>query len=276
MTWDLMVDLQKKVLNDLKPGGRVEDVAAFPDVDNLPIQGSTWLRLEEVVAVVADLKASTRLSFDRQIRTTVRMYQAATSRSVELAAEFDPAFVDIQGDGFFAIFHGERALRAGMCAAMALAVFSRDVLGPAFQGAWEGSGHLKTGLKIGMACGSVAVKRVGVRHSSAPVWAGKPVNWAFKCAGAANAHELVVTEPIFARVVHGNDYLDQLCLHRGHGSPFDGAWGEVAVTPLQGCTRCYRRKSPWCRDVAEEYCAAVLAGETDRRITMWDRVKLFF
>lgn len=267
-----MAGLQKKVRNDLKPGGRVEDVAAFPDVDNLPIQGSTWLRLEEVVAVVADLKASTRLSFDRQIRTTVRMYQAATSRSVELAAEFDPAYIDIQGDGFFALFHGEEAYRAGVCAAMALAVFSRDVLEPAFQAAWEGSDYLRTGLKIGMGCGSVAVKRVGVRASSAPVWAGKPVNWAFKCAGAANAHELVVTEPVFTQVVHGNDYLDHPCLHRGHGSPFESPWSEVTVAPLQGRTKCYRRKSPWCREAAEEYCAAVRAGETDRHIRLSQRL----
>ena len=65
------------------------------------------------------------------MNTTVRLYEAATGGGVTVASAFGPVFTDIQGDGFFSLFHGEDAYRRAMGAAMSLAYFSKEVLEPA-------------------------------------------------------------------------------------------------------------------------------------------------
>jgi class 3 adenylate cyclase len=141
---------------------------------------------------VADLKSSTKLGTGRHINTTVRLYQAATGGGVEVATRFGPEFTDIQGDGFFSLFHGQDAYARAIAAAMSLAYFSKEVLEPRIT-QFLGEDCPATGLKVGIVAGRLAGGPVGVHGATELVWPGKPVNWAFKCSGAADRHQIVVT-----------------------------------------------------------------------------------
>jgi class 3 adenylate cyclase len=238
----------------------VEDVDDFPDVEGFR-PGGKWARLHDV-AVVADLKGSTRLGMGRYVNTTVRLYRAATGGGVKVACRFDPAFTDIQGDGFFCLFHGDDAYQRGMAAAMSLAYFSKEVLEPAIR-KFAGEDCLRTGLKVGVAVGRLAVGRVGIRGTSELIWPGKPVNWAFKCLGAADAHQVIVTERVFNNVIQSNEYLLRPCRLSGHWHanwPSGEQWAPVSVPALPGVS-CFVRKVPWCPEVADQFCQALLDGE---------------
>lgn len=270
---DLMRDLEGKVAEQLGKSPTVKDVDGFPDLSQLG-PGRKWARMQDVVAVVADMKGSTRLSLGRYVNTTVRLYEAATGGGVKVASNFSPAFTDIQGDGFFSLFHGEDAYRRAMAAAMSLAYFSKEVLEPAI-GKFLGDGCPATGLKVGVAAGRLAVGRVGVRGASEPIWPGKPVNWAFKCSGTADMHQVIVTERVFDRVIRANEFLLRPCYLSGHWHgnwPSGELWRSVAVSALPG-VRCFVRRVPWCPEVADDFCRAVLEGETAQSATGWQRLR---
>src|SRR5688572_1708349 len=88
----------------------------FPAEDDIYVDARKWLRIDDVVAVAGDLTNSTKLSLTKHTNTSARIYEAATGGAMRVVTrpEFAPNFVDIQGDGFFALFHGdnryERAL----------------------------------------------------------------------------------------------------------------------------------------------------------------------
>lgn len=120
---------------------------------------------------------------------------------------------------------------------------------------------------MGMAAGTLAVKNVGKpRKSQEPVWAGKPVNWAYKCAQAAERHQLIVTEKVWQRV-QDNDYLRWSCggsPNHGSGTPMD-LWTDTIVDALgEAGHDCHLLESSWCTACGDDFCDAILAGKSRR------------
>src|SRR5262249_6876304 len=98
------------------------------------------------------------------------------------------------------------------------------------------------------------------------VWPGKPVNWAFKCSGAADAHQVIVTRRVFDQVIRDNEFLLRPCYHSGHWRwswPSTGLWSFLEVKTLPD-VQCFVRKDPWCPGAADEFCEALLEGETEQ------------
>jgi class 3 adenylate cyclase len=271
----LMANLDKEVKATLSTPVTVRDVEKFPDADDSR-SGRTWKRMTDVVAVVADLKSSTMLGTGRHINTTLRLYKAATGNGVAVAEKFGPEFTDIQGDGFFSLFHGEGAYPRAIAAAMSLAYFSKEILEPHIR-ELLGKECPDTGLKVGVASGRLAVGPVGVRGATELVWPGKPVNWAFKCSGAADRHQVVVTEQVHERVILSNEYLLRQCYVIGHQHSSWQAgsmWTSIEVPALRGVP-CFVRKIPWCPEVVDASCNAVLDGKTQHPATGFQRFRYF-
>lgn len=58
---EFLTELDDKAERDLETKTNVVDRDDFPDVDTLQLEKRQWVRLRDVVAVVAELKNSTRL-----------------------------------------------------------------------------------------------------------------------------------------------------------------------------------------------------------------------
>jgi class 3 adenylate cyclase len=260
----LLSELGGRAHEQLQNAVEVKDQERFPSKDEIYSQRRTWKRIRDVVAVVVDLKDSTRMSFRNHPQTSARVYEAATGNCARIVETFSPEFVDIQGDGLFALYHGEKAYERALCAGITLKTFSERHLVPEI-GRMPGSMSENvpdTGLKVGMASGVLAVKKVGVRGEAEPVWAGRPVNWASKCAGRANAHELIATDTVF-RHFEGNDYVTHSC-----GCPngsLSELWSEAVVEKLpEEAARCRVLRTSWCTHHGDEFCKAILHGRRDR------------
>ncbi len=154
---------------------------------------------------------------------------------------------------------------------MVLAHFSKYILEPGVV-KFLGSACPDTGLKIGVTDGTVAVSHLGVSGASNHVWAGKPVNWAFKCSAAADRHQVIVTRPVYDMVVDGNDYLTRPCYISGHPhlGTLSAMWTSTLVKSIGEW--CMVRKDPWCEYVGDESCNALLAGEVSREVSWWNRL----
>jgi class 3 adenylate cyclase len=257
-----LAKIDERAREDLVNPVEVEDIDHIPTLDEMYIERHKWLRIRQVVAVSADLKNSTSLSFDRYVNTSARLYEAATGSAVRIFGRFQPGFIDIQGDGMFALFHGDRALERAFCAAVSIKTFSARHLVPAIEELFA-EGFPDTGYKLGMASGILAVKKIGVRGTNEPVWAGKPVNWATKCAQHADRHELVVTSAVFDKL-GGNDYVRFSCgCGTADGTPCD-LWSPAAVEKLGKHSTCALLRSGWCEIHGDEFCRAILNGDRER------------
>ena len=260
-----LAELGGKAHEELQTAVEIQDPDHFPQEDEIYSQQRTWKRIRDVVAVVVDLKNSTRLSFRRHPQTSARVYEAATGNCACIVQTFRPEYVDIQGDGLFALYHGDRAYERALCTGISLKTFSeRHLVLEIHKMPGSMPKHVPdTGLKIGIASGVLAVKKVGVRGGAEPVWAGRTVNWASKCAGKADAHELIATDPVFRRF-GDNDYVTHSC-GCPSGTPSE-LWAEAVVEKLpEEAAHCKVLRSGWCQDHGDEFCRAILRGARHRQ-----------
>jgi class 3 adenylate cyclase len=257
---ELLEEAAESAREELSAAVEIVDVDHVPAPDEMFVDSRKWLRMRDVVVVVVDLKNSTKLTWDEAAKGSARVYEAVTGNVVRIIKEFRPGFVDIQGDGMFAIFGGEDRYERAVCAAITIKTFSEKGLLPAIEDHVEEKLR-DTGLKVGMAAGMLAVKRVGKsRDQSEPIWAGKQVNWASKCAGAADRNELIITERVFNRF-KDNEFVRYSCRCQ---TPKD-LWSDTQVTKLpEQAWNCKLLKSRWCDTCGEQFCRAVLDGETSR------------
>ncbi len=266
---DWLDDTKDKAETDLKTSVTIEKATTFPTPGVLKLEVPTWKRIEDTVVVTTDLKGSTRISYSKQDRVAARMYQASSGHCARIFQRFNAQFVDIQGDGLFAIFHGENTVGRAMAAAFTLKSFSSTALAPLIDEHLGGDlpeGY-ETGLKVGADTGILLAKRIGVRgEHNEPVWAGKPVNYATKCAQAADRHEIIITDRLW-KLVKDNGYVHYSCGHaRGEDSPPNTLWMQKEVDTLGDDSSCksFPFASSWCEHHGDEFCAAIETGLTDR------------
>jgi class 3 adenylate cyclase len=259
---DELADVGDRARDDLATAVEVRDVDDIPSLEDMYVDKRVWLRLTKVFAVSADLRDSTSLSTkDKYVNTSARLYEAATGSAVRVLGRFDPGFMDIQGDGMFALYHGDRALERAFCAAVSLKTFSERHLVPLIHELFSES-FPETGFKLGMASGTLAVKKVGVRGTNEPVWAGKPVNWAAKCAQRADRHELIVTQAVYDKLAD-NQYVTHSCGCKNNGIAVP-LWNDIEVEKLDKHSACRILRSNWCEVHGNEFCKAILDGLRDR------------
>jgi class 3 adenylate cyclase len=261
---ELLDSLDTHVKDEMAVNPEIIEKGHELDIEALPISARKWHKLTEGVAVVADLKGSTNLGVGKHAASTAAIYEAATGGLSQIFNDFAADFVAIQGDGAFGLFWGEDRLERAICSGITIKTFSAKLLVPRLQAKWPDLPA--TGFKVGMAVSTLLVKRVGVPRTAhqEPVWAGKAVNYAAKCAQQADAHEMIVAGSVWD-FVEGNDYLAVTC-PCGSG-PSDSIWTDVIIEKIHegdGERAGRLLTSQWCDLHGAEYCAAVLDGQTKR------------
>src|SRR5258706_8136412 len=93
----LLGDLDDTVKNELASTPEVFDLGDDLDVGDLPIVARRWHKVSDAVAVVADLKNSTKLGTGKWAASTASIYEASTRSVVRIFDEFDADFLAIQG-----------------------------------------------------------------------------------------------------------------------------------------------------------------------------------
>jgi class 3 adenylate cyclase len=234
------------------------------DVGSLPITARKWVKMDDIVAVVADLKSSTQLGTGSKAASTASIYQAATGGVVTLFDKFNADFIQIQGDGAVALFWGDKRYERAACAGITIKTMCVDLC-EQIEKKWPAKPE--TGFKVGIASGRVLVKRIGTPRNPAqqePVWAGKPVNFAAKAAQSCDRHDLIVTGSVWDRF-EKNDYLAFSC--PCHGGPGSGIWDNTTITRLpddEPEAQGRLLKSTWCDVHGAEYCEAIMSGKKNR------------
>lgn len=242
---------------------------SIPDTTTIPINNPThWLKIPNVVSVFVDMKGSTQLSASLHERGTAGAYQLFTNTAVQLFHEFDAPYIDVRGDGVFALFNQDQVYRA-LAAAVTFKTFAEVTFVPTLR---ERTG-LELGAHIGIDQKTVLVRKMGLKkHADRTdrqneVWAGKPVNMSSKLAGLAEAGELLVSDRYYQRITH--ERVRQSCGCQD-GKPTGEKVDLWERAPLAEDARfdfdaAYRLKTRWCETHGEEYCTAILALDASAR-----------
>jgi class 3 adenylate cyclase len=231
---------------------------SIPPTNNIPLSNPLhWLKIPDVISVFVDMKGSTQLSAQKHERGTAGAYQLFTGTAVGLFHEFGAPYIDVRGDGVFALFNQDQVYIA-LAAAVTFKTFAEVVFVPKLKEVTS----IELGAHIGIDQETVLVRKIGLkRHNDRTdrqneVWAGKPVNMSSKLAAMAGAGELLVSDRYYKRISH--ERVRKTC-----GCPNNqkvDLWAPVDVKddPKFDFETAYRLKSCWCEEHGEEYCNAIM------------------
>lgn len=232
---------------------------SIPDTTTIPIKNpSHWLKISDVICVYVDMKGSTQLSASMHDKGTAGAYQLFTGTAVKLFHGFEAPYIDVKGDGVFALFNQDQVYRA-LAAAVTFKTFAATTFVPTFK---EQTG-IELGAHIGIDQKTLLVRKIGLmKHADRTdrqneVWAGKPVNMASKLAAMGAAGQLHASSRYFARIKHERALKTCGC---PDGEKVD-LWTPVPVTddPKFDFDTAYLLLSHWCEKHGAEYCDAILA-----------------
>ena len=234
---------------------------SIPETSQIPIENpSYWLKIPDVVCIFVDMIGSTKLSATNHQNSTAKAYRLFSSTAVRLFSEFEASYIDLKGDGVFALFDPNQVHRA-LAAAVTFKTFAKEEFVPKVQK----DTNLDIGFHGGIDQKTVLVRKVGFkRHKGRTdrqneVWAGKTVNMASKLAAEAGPNGLAVSARYF-------DSLSAEEALRSCGCP-DGEkvdlWTkeDVEYNPNFDFKVFYKLTSCWCAEHRSEYCRKILDAD---------------
>lgn len=259
------------IINDaedvFKNGASVQEVKKIPDPQQIPQRKNHWLKMRNIISVFVDMKGSTKLSATKHDKSTAELYQFFTDTMVRIARTFGSSYVDVKGDGVFALFNGDLPHTA-LCAAVSCKTFASVN----FKQKAKSKRNVDLECHIGVDRKTVLVKRVGIEprggddsHLRNEVWAGRPVNMSAKLAAYAGAGELLTSERFYRQLTHPKAKYSCGC--GAEGGQSGSLWEEMEVSEDDkfDFEKAFLLKSQWCPSHGREYCKKLLETEKDLR-----------
>lgn len=242
----------------------ITELAKIPATGDIPLENATkWLRIRDVICVYVDMKGSTKLSATKYDKTTASIFRLFTSTAIRFFDHFGSPYIDVKGDGVFALFDRDKPHTA-LAAAVSFRTFCEEVFLPKV----ESKGVDWLGNHIGIDQKTVLVKRIGLKRIGGrtdrvnEVWAGKPVNMASKLASLATTKQILVSDRFFENL--RDQHALKSCGCDESGTFFGGnsdLWSEVDVSDDDNFDfdDAYKLGSIWCKNHGREYCNALTA-----------------
>jgi class 3 adenylate cyclase len=234
---------------------------SIPDTTAIPIENKThWFRIPDVICVFVDMVGSTKLSAQKYDQTTARAYRLFTGTAVRLFSEFESPYIDLKGDGVFALFDSGQVHRA-LAAAVTFKTFAKEEFTPRVQ--------KQTGVMVGCHIGidqkTVLVRKLGFKRYRGrtdrqnEVWAGRPVNMASKLASISKDNELIVSDRFYSNIKSEKALKSCGC---PSGTKND-LWSEFDVDSDEkfDFSKAFLLRSCWCSTHGLEYCDSILKAD---------------
>lgn len=231
----------------------------IPDANSIPGEASAkWFKISDVICVFVDMKNSTKLSAARHANTTARSYTLFTGTAVRLFRSFGASYIDIKGDGVFALFNSNQVNRA-----LVSAVTFKTFVEEEFTSHVSNKTHIDTGVRIGIDQSTLLVSKVGLRRDSSradihnEVWAGKAVNVAAKLSSLSNDDEIHVSDNFFGKLKSTKILYSCTC------TELKELWEAIDVSNDDRFSfdTAHSLKSGWCKKHGAEYIESILAED---------------
>ena len=246
-----------------KQGRAITQKNSIPDTTDIPIENPKhWLRIPDVICVYVDMLGSTRLSAEKHDQSTAGAYQLFTGTAVRLFSEFESPYIDVRGDGVFALFDQNQPYRA-FSAATTFKTFSKEEFVPRIK---ENTG-VEIGCHIGIDMKTVLVRKVGFKRwrgrsdRQNEVWAGKPVNMAAKLASLTEDGQLLVSDRYLNKIT--DDLVRWSCGCPNGTKVYLWERSDLTSNTNFDFDSGQMLKSQWCEIHGSEVCEKVMALDED-------------
>lgn len=219
-----------------------------------PLANNQWLKIPNVVCLFVDMRNSTGLSATHHDKGTASIYEYFTGTAIRIFHELGAEYIDVKGDGVFALFNENQVHRAFVAAvsfkSFAGGQFLTDVERKLINGAVD------IGYHMGIDQKTVLVKRLGLRDVEGrdsrqnEVWAGKPINMAAKLASRSVDGELLVSDRYYNNLAN-SDYVKKTCgcvLGNPDQTAVTDVWKErdMSTETIFDFDKAYSMKNFWC------------------------------
>lgn len=180
-----------------------------------------------------------------------------TGTAVRLFDAFEAPYIDVKGDGVFALFDSNPSYRA-LAAAISFKTFAKVSFTPRI----TDRTNQPVGAHIGIDQKTVLVRKLGMMRREGrtdrqnEVWAGKPVNIASKLAALSGDDEITVSDRFYKNINDDNAQLSCGC----PGGIKNHLWTEIEVAsnPIFDFEKAYKLTSSWCKIHGAEFCETLL------------------
>ncbi len=236
---------------------------SIPENGKYPLGDNYWYKIRDVICIFADIRGSTKLSAIKHDNRTASVYEYFVGTGVRIFHYFGASYIDIKGDGFFALFNSNEALRS-LASAVTFKTFCSSEFKPKIK---ESIKNINIGFHMGGDQKTVMVKQIGLRDAEGrdsrknEVWAGKPINMAVKLASKTIDNEFLISERYFNNF-NNEELVVKTCgcvdgIDKGEKSEL---WSALDVSEDNNFdfNTAYKLKSNWCENHGKEWCENIL------------------
>ncbi len=251
-------DIIEKELQQFQEGVSISERNLIPDSTQIPIQKpNEWFRIKDVTCVFVDMIGSTKLSATKRQNTMAKIYRLFTETIIRIFNEFEAPYIDVKGDGVFALFNYNQVYRA-LAAAVTIKTFVEEEFIPKIETITEDD-EKSIGAHIGIDRNTLLVRRFGLKRTENrtdrqnEVWAGKAVNMAAKLASLSTSGQLLVSDRFYNQITHK---LVRKCCECSSETDL---WKQRLIYDNKfDFKTIYELDSKWCRIHGESYCRKIL------------------
>lgn len=235
---------------------KIKKMEKMPNAENIPTEQSVrWIQIPDVICVFVDMKNSTKLSASKHARTTAKIYTLFTGTAVRIFKAFNASYIDIKGDGVFALFNYDQ-VHTALASAVTFKTFVQDVF-------LKKVNEIDTGVHIGIHQSTLLVSKIGLKKNKDrddmhnEVWAGKSVNMAAKLASLAKNNEIYVSNDFYRKI------KSKEALYCCRCSPANLLWEEQDVSSDDrfSFNKINVLKSLWCKNHGAEYLQKIIDAD---------------
>lgn len=127
------LDSVENIISDrvsiFKNQNSITDRNSLPSDGNYPLKNNHWYKIPDVICIFVDIRGSTKLSATTHDKSTASVYELFTGCAVKIFHEFEASYIDIKGDGVFALFNKNEVFRA-ISAAISFKTFASEKFKP--------------------------------------------------------------------------------------------------------------------------------------------------
>lgn len=213
------------------------------------------------------MEGSTKLSATTHPRTTAKAYRYFTNTAIRIFDDFEADYIDVRGDGVFALFNNDRPHTA-----LAATVSFKDFVAKEFTPRIKKLTELSIGGHYGIDRKNVLVRRMGLKfyngdiHRQNEVWAGKPINMAAKLASRSSNGEVWVSKRFHQCLWGENALMTCGCVGGEYTGEKSELWSEVSVKEdgrFDFDTACVLR-SDWCKRHGKAFCRSIVKYDQEK------------
>lgn len=240
---------------------------------NFKLENDEWAQVDDVACVYFDLSSSTNILRDYGDEISVKIFDSYIKSATRIFKNFECSYLDIQGDGGFALFSGDKHIQRAMVSAITLkTLLSKSYSGNLNDLVKKIKSKINLSSRIGVHIGKILAKKSGIRGENEILWLGGLVSVASKICGLKRENAelfkgdlgekiksdiLKISEDLYQEMLQLNcsDYLMKSC----NCGEMTGLWEELEFEKnFYGVDKIYILETKWCKKCGDTFSKAIL------------------